>query len=56
MKQHGSCARLQQPQSLLEHVRQFLTPQVWKQARHAVPGGRPSPRGTSSPWWWSCWP
>src|SRR5437660_58735 len=27
---------LQQPQSLIGNVRQFLTPQIWKQARQAV--------------------
>ncbi len=26
----------QQPQSLLDYVRQFLTPPVWKQARQAT--------------------
>jgi hypothetical protein len=39
----------QQPQSLLEHVRQFLTPQVWKQARHAVPQHRAHPRWDLQP-------
>jgi hypothetical protein len=40
---------LQQPQSLLEYVRQFLTPQVWKQARHVVPRHRAHPRWDLQP-------
>src|SRR5437764_14093271 len=44
MKAARKLRRLQQPQSLLEHLRQFLTPQVWKQARQTVPQGRSLPR------------
>jgi hypothetical protein len=33
----------QQPQSLIDCVRQFLTPQVWKQARQAMPKHRSDP-------------
>ena len=40
MKAARKLRRLQHPQSLMEHLRQFLTPQVWKQARQAVPRGR----------------
>ena len=38
MKAARRLPKLQQPQSLLAYLRQFLTPQVWKQARAAVPG------------------
>ena len=37
MKAARKLRKLQQPQSLMECIRQFLTPQVWKQARQAVP-------------------
>jgi hypothetical protein len=40
MKAARKLRQWQQPQSLLGYVRQFLTPQVCKQARHAVPRGR----------------
>jgi hypothetical protein len=40
---------LQQPRSLIDHVRQFLTPQVWKQARQAVPRTRSLPRWDLQP-------
>ena len=40
---------MQQPQSLMEFVRQFLTPQVWKQARQAVPQRRRKPRWDLQP-------
>ena len=36
MKAARKLRRLRQPQSLMDFVRQFLTPQVWKQARQAV--------------------
>jgi len=36
MKAARKLQRLQQPASLIEFVRQFLTPQVWKQARQCV--------------------
>ncbi len=40
---------LQRPQSLIGNVRQFLTPQVWKQARQAVPPSRALPRWDLQP-------
>jgi DDE family transposase len=40
---------LQQPQSLIGNVRQFLTPRVWKQARQAVPRRRAVPRWDLQP-------
>jgi hypothetical protein len=49
MKAARKLRRLQQPQSLLEFVRQFLTPQVWKQARQAVPKRRSQPRWDLQP-------
>ncbi len=49
MKAARKLQRLQQPQSLMEFVRQFLTPQVWKQARQAVPPGRRPPRWDLQP-------
>jgi hypothetical protein len=35
---------LPHPRSLMDYLRQFLTPQVCKQARQAVPWGRTLPR------------
>jgi hypothetical protein len=49
MKAARKLRRLQQPQSLMEFVRQFLTPQVWKQARQAVPQRRRKPRWDLQP-------
>ena len=49
MKAARKLRRMQQPQSLLEFVRQFLTPQVWKQARQAVPKRRSKPRWDLQP-------
>ena len=49
MKAARKLRRLQQPQSLMECIRQFLTPQVWKQARHAVPKGPSLPRWDLQP-------
>ena len=49
MKATRKLHQAQQPQSLIEHVRQFLTPQVWKQARAAVPGHRAQPRWDLQP-------
>jgi len=49
MKAARKLRRLQQPQSLLEFVRQFLTPQVWKQARQSVPRRRSQPRWDLQP-------
>ncbi len=39
----------QHPRSLLNCVAEFLTPQVWKQARQAVPGRRSLPRWDLQP-------
>ena len=49
MKATRKLRRLQHPQSLMEHLRQFLTPQVCKQARQAVPRGRSLPRWDLQP-------
>ena len=49
MKAARKLRRLQHPVSLMEFVRQFLTPQVWKQARQAVPGRRQKPRWDLQP-------
>ena len=49
MKPARTLQRLQQPQSLIGYVRQFLTPTVWKQARGAVPKGRSAPRWDLQP-------
>ena len=49
MKAARKLRRLQHPRSLMEHLRQFLTPQVWKQARQAVPRGRSLPRWDLQP-------
>ena len=49
MKAARKLRRLQHPVSLMEFVRQFLTPQVWKQARQAVPQRRRKPRWDLQP-------
>jgi hypothetical protein len=49
MKAARKLQKLQQPQSLIGFVRQFLTPTVWKQARQAVPRGRAAPRWDLQP-------
>jgi Transposase DDE domain len=49
MKAARKLRQLQQPQSLLDYVRQFLTPQVFKQARHARPRHRAQPRWDLQP-------
>jgi DDE family transposase len=49
MKAARKLRKLKQPQSLLEWIRQFLTPQVWKQARQAVPRGRRKARWDLQP-------
>jgi hypothetical protein len=49
MKAARKLQRLQQPQSLLACLRQFLTPQVWKQARAASPADRSQPRWDLQP-------
>jgi len=40
MKSARKLRRARQPRSLLDHARQFLTPQVWKQARRCLPPAR----------------
>src|SRR4051794_2221926 len=40
---------LQRPQSLIGNLRQFLTPQVWKQARQATARRRLAPRWDLQP-------
>ena len=55
MKAARKLRRLQHPQSLMEFMRQFLTPQVWKQARQAVPQRRSPPRWDLQPLVISCW-
>ncbi len=49
MKTARRLRKLQQPRSLMQYIRQFLTPQVWKQARQAVPPGRSLPRWDLQP-------
>jgi hypothetical protein len=49
MKAARKLRDLQQPRSLLDFVRQFLTPQVFKQARQAVPRKRSAPRWDLQP-------
>ncbi len=49
MKAARKLRKLQQPRSLLDFVRQFLTPQVFKQARQAVPPKRRAPRWDLQP-------
>src|ERR1700689_1366564 len=49
MKAARKLRRAQRPQSLMDFVRQFLTPQVWKQARQAVIPGRRKPRWDLQP-------
>jgi hypothetical protein len=49
MKAARKLRRLQQPQSLLDFMRQFLTPQVWKQARQTVRHSRRQPRWDLQP-------
>jgi DDE family transposase len=49
MKAARKLRKLQPPRSLIGNVRQFLTPQVWKQARQAVPRRRSVPRWDLQP-------
>jgi hypothetical protein len=49
MKAARTLRKLQQPRSLIDYVRQCLTPVVWKQARQAVPRGRAWPRWDLQP-------
>ena len=49
MKAARRLQRLQRPRSLLDHVREFLTPSVWKQARQATPRRRALPRWDLQP-------
>jgi Transposase DDE domain len=49
MKRSKRLKQLQRPESLLDHVRPFLTPRAWKQARQAAPGRRHHPRWDLQP-------
>lgn len=49
MKAARKLRQKQHPQSLVGYVRQFLTPVVWKQARHAAPRRRKAPRWDLQP-------
>src|SRR5438270_886053 len=49
MKAARKLRNLQRPQSLIAHVRQFLTPPVWKQARQATSRRRSLPRWDLQP-------
>ena len=49
MKAARKLRKLQQPRSLIDFVRQFLTPSVWKQARQSVPRKRKPPRWDLQP-------
>lgn len=49
MKAARRLQKLQPPQSFLACLRQFLTPQVWKQARAAGPSNRSQPRWDLQP-------
>jgi len=49
MKAARRLNQLQRSQSLLACLRQFLTPEVWKQARQAIPHGRSRPRWDLQP-------
>jgi hypothetical protein len=49
MKAARTLRKWQQPRSLIDYVRQFLTPVVWKQARQAVPRRRALPRWDLQP-------
>ena len=49
MKAARKLRKLQQPRSLIDFVRQFLTPSVWKQARQSVPRKRGPPRWDLQP-------
>jgi hypothetical protein len=49
MKAARKLRGLQQAQSLLDFVRQFLTPQVWKQARQSICRRRSQPRWDLQP-------
>jgi hypothetical protein len=49
MKAARKLREMQRPESLLDYVRQFLTPQVWKQAREALSRRRTHPRWDLQP-------
>ena len=49
MKAARKLQKLQHPQTLIQLLREFLTPQVWKQARQAVPRRRCPPRWDLQP-------
>jgi hypothetical protein len=50
MKPARRLQTLQQPQSLLVCLRQFLTPAVWKQPERLCPTTAPDHDGTCNPW------
>src|SRR6185437_806473 len=52
MKASRRLRQAQQPRSLLDYVRQFLTPEVCKQARQAIPRRAPAPRWDLQPLLW----
>jgi hypothetical protein len=49
MKAARRLRQLPQPRSLIDYVRQFLTPRAWKQARQVVPRTRSVPRWDLQP-------
>jgi hypothetical protein len=49
MRAKRKLRHLQHPRSLMDYLRQFLTPQVCKQAKQAVPRGRSLPRWDLQP-------
>jgi hypothetical protein len=49
MKAARRLQKLRHPRSLIDHVRQFLTPDVWKQARQAAPRRRAASRWDLQP-------
>jgi hypothetical protein len=49
MKAARKLRKLQHPASLIDFIRQFLTPSVWKQARQSVPRRRQPPRWDLQP-------
>lgn len=49
MKRARALRRAQAPRVFLDHLRQFLTPSVWKQARNAIPRRRARPRWDLQP-------
>jgi hypothetical protein len=49
MKAARKLQKLQQPQSFIDYVRKFLTPEVWKQGRQSVRNRRALPRWDLQP-------